>query len=828
MRQFFDAFISYGRPDSKEFATKLQASLNEKGFRIWFDFNDIPLGVDFQNQIDDGIEKAHHFLFIISPHSVNSDYCLKEIELAVKYNKRIIPILHVEEISRELWQQRNPNGSDEQWKAEKSAGKLSSFQNMHPTIRKINWVNFRERIDNFELSLQGLINILESHTDYVEQHTKFLAKALQWERNQQQTNYLLVGEEKQQAQDWLKIHFKDEQPPCLPTDLHCEYITESIKNGNNLMTQVLISYADQDRKIMEKIRTSLRRESITVWTNLTDINPGEDFHDSIQRGILKTDNLIYLLSPDALNSKYCQQELDLAISWNKRIIPLLVRKEEEIDLPSSLRNLQYIDLTDNLKEDDYLSDESQLLKILQEDANYYNQHKIILTQALKWEQQNYNPSILLRGNNLQSAKTWLEVGQNRTQQPPTELQKKFINASLQQPPLDSLDVFISYSRTDSDLARKLNDALQKQGKMTWFDQESIAPGSDFAKEIEEGIKTCDNFLFILSPRSINSPYCKQEVDYAASLNKRFVTVLYREINTNNLHPDLGKVQWIDFSGKVEDFNAKFEKLIITLDTDREYVRTHSKWLQRSLEWEKKNKNDDLLLRGSEFLAAYKWSFAAEQDQKSPALTTLQKEYIDRSKKVRHISLVFKLLSTFAGIFTLATICLSIYSLLITKDQDWVNSLTFSSDGKTITSSGDNDKVNIWKSEDGIKVANLQGNTFAYSPDGKTIVSGSDDGIVRLWDLEGKLLKEFDQKHTKSVKVVVFSPDGQRIVSGSDDNTAIIWTLEGDLLHILEGHTDSVIKIAFKPDGKTIATASDDKTIKLWTSEGKLIQTINRR
>ncbi|MEQ9482877.1 MAG: toll/interleukin-1 receptor domain-containing protein [Coleofasciculus sp. F4-SAH-05] len=100
MNSFQDAFISYGRADSKAFATKLYQRLIEAEFKIWFDQNDIPLGVDFQNQIDDGLEKSDNFLFIIAPHSVNSPYCGKEIELAIKRNKRIIPLLHVEQISR--------------------------------------------------------------------------------------------------------------------------------------------------------------------------------------------------------------------------------------------------------------------------------------------------------------------------------------------------------------------------------------------------------------------------------------------------------------------------------------------------------------------------------------------------------------------------------------------------------------------------------------------------------------------------------------------------------------------------------------------------------
>src|SRR5919199_2892477 len=181
MNNLFDAFISYGRADSLAFGRKLYERLLKVGFKIWFDQNDIPLGVDFQNQIDDGIEKAHNFLFIIAPHSVNSPYCRKEIELAIKLNKRIIPLLHVEKISQEIWQQRNPLGTHEDWEAYQAKGLHESYQNMHPAIGKINWVYFREGMDDFEKSLAGLLDIVERQKTYVYQHTYFLDKALEWQ-----------------------------------------------------------------------------------------------------------------------------------------------------------------------------------------------------------------------------------------------------------------------------------------------------------------------------------------------------------------------------------------------------------------------------------------------------------------------------------------------------------------------------------------------------------------------------------------------------------------------------------------------------------------------
>jgi WD40 repeat protein len=862
MKTNFDAFISYGRADSLAFGRKLYERLREQGLNIWFDQNDIPLGVDFQNQIDDGIEKADNFLFIIAPHSINSPYCGKEIELAIRRNKRIIPLLHVEQIDRALWQQRKPQGTDEDWEAYKAKGLHSSFNNMHPAIGKINWVYFREGIDDFDKSLTGLLELLKRHADYVEKHTQFLTKALEWERQQKQNRWLLVGDEKKQAEAWLKIHFNSEQPPCFPTDLHCEYITESIKNGNNLMTQVFISYSERDRETMEKIRNSLRRESLTVWTNTTDIQTGEEFQSAIDRGIEQTDNLVYLLSPDSVQSEYVRKELDYAVSLHKRIIPVLVRETSPDSIPKALQGVQYIDLTDNVKEEDYVLDESQLLKILHQDEVYYNEHKVLLTQALKWERQNRNPSILLRGYNLRSAEAWLKVGQKRIQHRPTALIEEFIAESLRQPPLESLDVFISYSRADSDLARKLNNELQLQGKTTWFDQESIASGSDFAREIEQGIQSSDNFLFILSPQSVNSPYCGMEVEYAAKLNKRFVTLLHRSVNSADLHPELAKVQWIDFNQNEGDFNANFNQLVRTLDTDREHLQNHTKWSQRALEWQQKNKTKDLLLRGSELAIAEVWLKDIQSQKKQPVATELQKAYIAESSAEKRKN---KMLLTGAvvgalSIMTLATIATTIGIIMALKqtkiakleenagrvqtllDADPVEALILAikATGESESASLDVRRKTFSQVQSSLRdaagdarernllTANTKAvNSLALSPDGKTLASAGDDGTIRLWNTSGypthQQLDPLPNGLKTPLNSVAWSPDGKTIVSGDREGTIRLWDIDGKLIiKGFKGHQGSVSSIRFSPDGKTIVSGGSDGTIRLWDTDGNRV------
>ena len=640
MNPLQDIFISYGRADSYHFAQKLNDCLVAEGLTVWFDFDDIPLGVDYQKQIDDGIDKADNFLFVISPHSVNSPYCGLEVERALQQGKRIIPLLHVEEIRYATWQDRDPEGTEAEWLAYKAAGKHTSFTNMHPAIQAINWVYMRES-DDFGRSLQGLLDICQRQRDYVRDHTVFLNDALEWSRHQKETQYLLAGARIQRGHDWLQVQFKESQPPCVPTALQCEYITESIKNAQNLKTQVFLGYTDSDVDSMIQVRRFLQRQGLTVWCAASDICAGEDCQSAILQGIENADNVVLLLSPEFLAQDDSQAQLAYALALNKRLIPIWICSSSRANtpgaclvpsyLPAELYSLQAIDLTHYPNPAEWQLETSDLLKQIRYDAAYVETHKLLLSQALKWQRQHHNPCILLRGHTLRHAETWLKTAETRDRFQPTELQQQFIHASLQQPPAPALDVFVSYSRTDADIARRLNDALQEQGKCTWFDQESIAPGADFQQEIYRGIEASDNILFVLSPSSIQSLYCADEVQYAASLNKRFVTVLHREINASTLPPELAKVQWIDFSQNNTDFSARFNQLVRVLDTDRDYIQQHTKWSQRAIAWNNHDRSDDLLLRGAELAIAEDWYQQSLAEHKQPPLTDLQTDLVTTSR-----------------------------------------------------------------------------------------------------------------------------------------------------------------------------------------------------
>jgi hypothetical protein len=87
----YSVFISYSRKDSTQ-AQKIIAALRALNIEVWVDSNDIPPGEIIESTLFQGIEKATVFLFLISPDSVESDWCNKEITYAEHNGKRILPV----------------------------------------------------------------------------------------------------------------------------------------------------------------------------------------------------------------------------------------------------------------------------------------------------------------------------------------------------------------------------------------------------------------------------------------------------------------------------------------------------------------------------------------------------------------------------------------------------------------------------------------------------------------------------------------------------------------------------------------------------------------
>ena len=83
-------------------------------------------------------------------------------------------------------------------------------------------------------------------------------------------------------------------------------------------------------------------------------------------------------------------------------------------------------------------------------------------------------------------------------------------------------VFISYSRRDSETVERIVSQLEAEGIDAWLDREDIKPGKQWRKQIVEAIDTADAFVLHLSPDSGASDNVLKELNLAEEALEPFI------------------------------------------------------------------------------------------------------------------------------------------------------------------------------------------------------------------------------------------------------------------------------------------------------------------
>ena len=153
-------------------------------------------------------------------------------------------------------------------------------------------------------------------------------------------------------------------------------------------------------------------------------------------------------------------------------------------------------------------------------------------------------------------------------------------------------------------------------------------------------------------------------------------------------------------------------------------------------------------------------------------------------------------------------------------------IRFSPDGKTLARTMDFG-VLLWDVDTRKEIGTLRVDTgehvysVSFSPDSKILASSGSGRLVRLWNLETRAqIARFRTRGDKNYSVS-FSPDGKTIASANADHygTIALWDLTllstGTEIGTLtpQTNTDSVYSVRFSPDGKTIA--SSGRNVQLW-------------
>ena len=165
-------------------------------------------------------------------------------------------------------------------------------------------------------------------------------------------------------------------------------------------------------------------------------------------------------------------------------------------------------------------------------------------------------------------------------------------------------------------------------------------------------------------------------------------------------------------------------------------------------------------------------------------------------------------------------------------QRAVYHLTFSPDGRTLVSCGNEKKAIFWDVATGNPIWTFLGNgdeigRITFNPDGRRFINHDADGI-HLWELASRQrISTFPENKTYNAE---FSPDGNTIATASGDNVLYIWDINTGIKNTIHtGHIGSYTNLAFSPDGKTLVSAGYwyDGSVRLWDPvSGELKLTLN--
>ena len=103
-----------------------------------------------------------------------------------------------------------------------------------------------------------------------------------------------------------------------------------------------------------------------------------------------------------------------------------------------------------------------------------------------------------------------------------------------------MKIFVSYARVDKPYCIRIIETLHAHD--VWYDQRLYA-GQDWWKEILRRLDWCDVFIYLLSPDSVASLYCRRELEIALRLKRDVIPVL---INRETVLPEnMTEWQYVD-------------------------------------------------------------------------------------------------------------------------------------------------------------------------------------------------------------------------------------------------------------------------------------------
>jgi WD40 repeat protein len=836
-----DVFISYSRKD-KEFVQVLHQALAESQYDAWIDWEDIPPTADWWAEIEAGIEGADAFLFVISPDSVVSRVCNREIEHAVANHKRMIPIVRRDgfdsaEISRDL--------------------------------SRHNWLYFRPE-DEFREAFSALVKALDTDLDHVKNHTHLLVRSQEWLHKDQNPDLLLRGSQLDATLAWITTS-ADKEPRLTP--LQREYVAAS-------------STVERDQQAVEIQRQQKELRRQRIWLGLV----GAAFLIASGLGVLAF-NQFRVAEARRKEVEYSQIETlatsaEAFLETNQGLDGLVyglraarkLAEMENVPLKTEFRVIAALQqalhttpernrLVGHTNEIWYtsLSPDGQLIASASADNTTklwsINGTELATfrghTSQVTWVAISPDNHLVVTGSEDKTVRLWNAKGEllKTLTDHNGGVRSVTFTPDGQQIVSASRDGTVKFFTLDGRIVKTLNAHAEVCNA-------TFSPNGEFLLTF-----SCTNEIKLWTPagKPIRT-FTADAQDITRVVfspdNQRFATSAWygeitlwtmtgQMIKTMEAHTD--SIWGLAFSADGETlYSAGEEGTFKSWTADGKLINAVDGFVP-AIDSINASADGEIMILGDRGGAVRIWKLKQQSFKHQGLVWNLSFSPDSQSLLIGSNDGILKLwtvdgtpLKTLqqygypivwtsfdAGGESIRVATSNGTAQQLTLDgqevQTWPSELSgstlvsFSHDGK-ILARGDTTGLLKIELTSGKKIASLQAHDkqiefIVFSPDSTKLASISHDKVIKIWSVDGKLVATLSG-HQGDARNIVFSPDGQKLASSGTERTIKIWSIDGKEITSLNGHRASIHALAFSPDGKILASGGADKTIKLWTVDGQ--------
>ena len=864
--------LSYSRRD-KDFCEGLHDKLIESGFSTWVDWKDIPPASEWLDEIYKGINNADSFLIVISPDSIASPECEKEVVHAMEGGKRIIPV---------VWRFVEP-------------------EDMHERLAAANWVYMREDEDDFEASFQILVEALQTDLEHVKQHTRLHLRATEWDDNGRDNSSLLRGRDLRSAGRWVGDAIETELHPA-PTALQQTYVQAS-RVAKTRFQQMIVGLASVAALIIGMTIFALIQRQEAVSQKLVAEQSASIAKQQRQAAIESKEeaDIQRQAAMEAKEEADTQRELAVEsanVAEQRRQEAENARREADTQRELAVESANVAEQQKNLAEAEKKRAEEQaniaLSRRLAEQAiqNIENDLELSIRLALtavekanidvisdqiigvdeaKREAKHALHQVVNARRIRRTIKAHDSTIHNIAYSPLIGMEdlQRLVTVSADQSAkiwnITSNTVTLlaghtdKVSKADFDSDGQTVATAGADGKVILWNTES----GQIRLEIQAHEDSIQNLVYHPQIKQVattgsGSNYVKLwNTDSGTESAKFLVGNIVNDLDYSN---DGSKIVTADQSGtiKVWTSNPGLEQLSIDnagkvfnnviFSPDSSLIAASSEDYQISI-WDAKtgqlkqhiNAHTELISDLRFGPSGYK--IASVSHDKTAKIWDIQSgrkllTLLGHQEEIHSVDFNANgsRLATAGqdGIVKIWDVTPSNDNIPLRSHKAAVTCITFSQDQSQFVTTSLDGTAKLWQTRSRQikhifshgKIGEVPLLTASFSYDGRYVATGGKDSKAIIWDVvTGEVWQEFKTTE-KEIYSLSFSPDGKYLaVSGQ---VASLWELEsGELESTLIGHEGEIYSLSYSPDGKKIVTAGQDAEIKIWdTKTGQLLLSLS--